>query len=49
VSGVLERHMSDALDHWSTADRRQLGALLDRLVDDLRAVRYRPQTEDKSA
>ena len=49
VSDVLERHISDALDRWTPDDRRRLGELLGRLVDDLRAVRYRPQTEETSA
>jgi DNA-binding MarR family transcriptional regulator len=46
---VRTRHMWDALAAWSPADREQLGALLDRFVDDLRAVRYRPTVEDRSA
>jgi DNA-binding MarR family transcriptional regulator len=42
ISEVLERHMLDVLESWSPADRRRLSELLGRLVDDLRAVRYRP-------
>ena len=48
IGDVLERHMSDALAGWSDTDRRRLAELLGRLVDDLRAARYRPR-EDTSA
>jgi hypothetical protein len=34
--------MADVLDGWSTADREQFAALLERFVDDLRSVEYRP-------
>jgi DNA-binding MarR family transcriptional regulator len=54
ISDVLDRHMWDALASWSDTDRRRLANLLGRLVDDLRAARYRPNlsslsVEDKSA
>jgi DNA-binding MarR family transcriptional regulator len=42
VSTVLDQHLADALGEWPTADRRDLARLLTRLVDDLRATRYRP-------
>ena len=42
ISDVLERHMWDVLESWSPADRHRLSELLGRLVDDLRAVQYRP-------
>jgi len=49
ISEVLDRHMWDVLQSWSDVDRRRLAQLLARLVDDLRAVRYRPAVEDQSA
>jgi DNA-binding MarR family transcriptional regulator len=42
ISAVLEQHLADALAGWSPADRRTLARVLTRLVDDLRATRYRP-------
>ena len=42
VSAVLDQHLADALGEWPAADRRHLARLLSRLVDDLRATRYRP-------
>src|SRR6266508_2513753 len=42
ISEVLDRHLAAALAPWSADDRRQLAALLGRLVDDLRATRYEP-------
>jgi DNA-binding MarR family transcriptional regulator len=41
IAAVLEAHLHDALATWSARDRRELGHLLTRLVDDLRALRYR--------
>ncbi len=38
---VAERHMSDVLSGWSVSDRRELAALLPRLVEGLRSVHYR--------
>jgi DNA-binding MarR family transcriptional regulator len=42
VSAVLDQHLADALAGWSPADRQSLARLLTRMVDDLRATRYRP-------
>jgi len=41
VAAVLEAHLRDVLDRWSPADRRALGDLLQRLVDDFRAIQFR--------
>jgi DNA-binding MarR family transcriptional regulator len=45
MAGVRANHMADVLDHWSPEDLGQLGGLLERLVADLRAARYRPVDE----
>jgi hypothetical protein len=42
---VAERHMSDVLAGWSETDRRRLAVLLPRLVEGLRQVAYRSDTE----
>jgi DNA-binding MarR family transcriptional regulator len=42
IAAVLDQHLADALAPWSEDDRRQLAALLGRLVDDLRATHYQP-------
>jgi hypothetical protein len=42
MAEVRANHMADVLDHWSPADLDRLGGLLERLVTDLRAARYRP-------
>ena len=34
--------MADVLDGWSAADRTTFALLLDRFVEDLRSVQYRP-------
>lgn len=44
VADVLEAHLHDVLDRWSTEDRRTLGDLLQRLVDDFRAMQFRNPT-----
>jgi DNA-binding MarR family transcriptional regulator len=44
VADVLEAHLRDVLDRWSTADQRALGDLLQRLVDDFRAIQFRDPT-----
>ena len=49
MAAVRHNHMDDVLDHWSTADLTELGALLDRFVADLRAARYRPVEEKQTA
>ena len=41
---VRTTHMSEVLAGWSSADRLVLARLVDRLVDDLRAVPFRPAT-----
>jgi DNA-binding MarR family transcriptional regulator len=41
IAAVLEGHLRDALDRWSPTERRALGELLSRLVDDFRAVQFR--------
>jgi DNA-binding MarR family transcriptional regulator len=41
IGEVLEAHLRDALGRWSAADRRSLGALLQRLVDDFRDIQFR--------
>jgi DNA-binding MarR family transcriptional regulator len=41
IAEVLEAHLRDALARWSAADRRQLGELLERLVDDFRDIQFR--------
>ena len=42
MAEVQDRHMADVLDGWSPADRDQFTRLLERFVDDLRSVEYRP-------
>ena len=42
IAEVQDRHMADVLDGWSAADRDQFTRLLERFVDDLRSVEYRP-------
>ena len=49
MAAVRANHMADVLDHWSSADLTELGALLDRFVADLRAARYRPVEEKQTA
>ena len=41
IAEVLEAHLRDALGRWSPADRRALGDLLQRLVDDFRDIQFR--------
>jgi DNA-binding MarR family transcriptional regulator len=47
VADVQDRHMADVLDGWSAADRQQLATLLQRFVDDLRSVDYRPGPDQR--
>jgi DNA-binding MarR family transcriptional regulator len=49
IASVLEAHLRDVLDRWSPRDRRELGLLLTRLVDDFRAVQYRGVGDRASA
>jgi DNA-binding MarR family transcriptional regulator len=44
IADVLEAHLRDVLDRWSPADRRALGDLLQRLVDDFRDIQFRNPT-----
>lgn len=44
IVAIRTRHMSDVLAGWSSGDRRALAHLVDRLVDDLKAVPFRPAT-----
>ena len=41
IADVLDAHLRDVLDQWSPGDRRDLGELLQRLVDDFREVQFR--------
>jgi DNA-binding MarR family transcriptional regulator len=44
IVDVRTQHMSEVLSAWPSADRRALARLVDRLVDDLKAVPFRPAT-----
>jgi DNA-binding MarR family transcriptional regulator len=44
LDDLRSRHLLDALDHWSDEERKMLGRLLVRLVDDLQKTPYRPIT-----
>jgi DNA-binding MarR family transcriptional regulator len=44
IVAVRTAHMSEVLSAWPTADRKALARLVDRLVDDLKAVPFRPVT-----
>lgn len=48
LAEVGGRHMEDVLGSWSSPDRVALARLLDRLVDDLRAVHYRVAEEERA-
>jgi DNA-binding MarR family transcriptional regulator len=48
IAEVLEAHLRDALGRWSAADRRALGDLLQRLVDDFRDIQFRDPTRVRS-
>jgi hypothetical protein len=39
---VRRAYMRDVLSDWSVGDRATLARLVDRLVDDLNAVRFQP-------
>ena len=50
IAEVQDRHMADVLAGWSDADRATFARLLDRFVEDLRSVQYRPtETHRRSA
>ena len=44
---VQHRHMADVLDGWSAEDRDRFAELLQRFVDDLRSVEYRPSADQR--
>jgi len=44
IKDVQDRHMADVLAGWSDADQQHFARLLDRFVEDLRSVQYRPDT-----
>jgi len=46
IVAVRNAHMTEVLSAWSVADRTALATLVDRLVDDLKAVPFRPATGD---
>ena len=46
IVAIRTTHMSDVLSAWSKADRDALARLVDRLVDDLKSVPFRPATGD---
>jgi DNA-binding MarR family transcriptional regulator len=48
IAGVLDAHLRDVLDQWSPVDRRALGELLQRLVDDFREIQFRTPTRTRS-
>lgn len=45
IVAVRTAHMGEVLAAWPSADRTSLARLVDRLVDDLKAVPFRPVTE----
>lgn len=48
IVDVRSRHMSEVLASWSDRDRRNLATLVDRLVDDLKSVPFRPATKGRA-
>ena len=49
IVAVRTAHMSEVLAGWSGTDRATLARLVDRLVDDLRAVPFRPASDHDAA
>jgi DNA-binding MarR family transcriptional regulator len=49
IVAVRTTHMNEVLASWSTAERAELARLVDRLVDDLKAVPFRPGSNHKGA
>ncbi len=47
IVAVRTSHMSEVLASWSSSDRAALARLVERLVDDLKAVPFRPATNHK--
>jgi DNA-binding MarR family transcriptional regulator len=48
IASVLDRHLRDVLERWSPDDRRALGELLQRLVDDFRDIEFRDPNRTRS-
>jgi len=48
VRDVRTAYMGEVLAEWSTRDRAALTRLVDRLVDDLKTVRFRPDLKEGS-
>jgi DNA-binding MarR family transcriptional regulator len=48
ITRVRDQHMADVLTQWSSRDRAELGRLLTRFVDDLRAERYRDVVDQRA-
>jgi DNA-binding MarR family transcriptional regulator len=48
IVAVRTNHMSEVLAGWSARDRASLARLVDRLVDDLRAVPFRPADHEET-
>jgi DNA-binding MarR family transcriptional regulator len=46
VREVRTAYMGEVLADWSARDRSSLTRLVDRLVDDLKAVRFRPDLQE---
>ena len=46
IVDIRTTHMSDVLSSWTTSERAALARLVDRLVDDLKSVPFRPATGD---
>jgi DNA-binding MarR family transcriptional regulator len=42
IVAIRTRHLNEVLSGWSSADRAALARLVDRLVDDLKAIPFRP-------
>jgi hypothetical protein len=49
IVGVRHASMADVLAGWSVADRATPVPLVDRLVDDLRAVRFEPSAPRRAS
>jgi DNA-binding MarR family transcriptional regulator len=47
IADVQDRHMADVLAGWSDDDQQQFAHLLDRFVEDLRSVQYRPSPDHR--
>ena len=47
IVAVRTTHMNEVLASWSSAERAELARLVDRLVDDLKSVPFRPASNIK--